>query len=86
MKLTLSAGGGVTGLSKENTVDIDSLDKNTVASLMEYINSSDHKIPMNFSESWCLNDGKEVPINKDKMNDKLKQLYDSMKKGLNYPG
>ena len=85
MKLTLSVGGGFTGLSKENTVDVDSLDKNTVAALMDYINSSDHKPPMNLNEVWCLNDDKEVPIDKNKMNDKLKQLYDKMKKNLSYP-
>ncbi len=84
MKLTLSVGGGVTGFSKENSVDINSLDSKTRTALIEYINSLEHKQPKNFSETWCLNDNKEVPIDKNKMSDRLKELYEKMKNNLSY--
>ena len=84
MKLTLSIGGGITGLTKVHSVDTNTLDKNTVAALMDYINSSEQKMTLNFNETWSLDDEKEVPIDKNKMNDQLKHLYERMKKDLSY--
>ncbi len=85
MKLTLTAGGGVTGLTKEYSIDLTPLKDATRRALLEYINNSGAVRPSHFNESWILDDGKEVPIDKDRMNDELKDLYDHMKKNLNYP-
>lgn len=84
MKLTLSVGGGVTGLTKENTIDINTLDESTRKALMEYISSSSQKSPRNLRESWSLNDDEEVPIDRSKLNDKLEKLYTTMQKNLSY--
>jgi len=84
MKLTLSAGGGVTGLSKEHTIEVNALDEATRAALMKYFDNSNPHPPRNFNESWSLDDEKEVSIDLSKMNEELKQLYSEMKKKLGY--
>lgn len=85
MKLTLYSGGGVTGLAKECTVDVNTLDESTRAALLKYIDSCSYAIPMNLNESWSLDGDKEVPIDTGKMNKELKQLYRTMKEKLSYP-
>ena len=86
MKLTLSVGGGFTGLFKEHSIDVTSLNEATSKALLAYINEVDQKKPTNFNESWTLDEEKEVPIVEDKMSDELKDLYGKMKKKLRYPG
>ena len=85
MKLTLSVGGGFTGLFKEHSIDVKSLSESTNKALMDYIHSVGQKKPMNLNESWTLNEEKEVPIVEEKMSDELKELYGKMKKKLSYP-
>jgi len=84
MKLTLSVGGGATGLVKECSIDISSLDENTHQALMTYMDTVVRHKPAGFNETWSLNDEKEVPIDKDKMNRELQQLYRTMKQNLQY--
>lgn len=85
MKLTLSSGGGFTGLTKGSSIDIDSLDKDTRAALMEYINSAHPKSPGNFNETWMLGEeGQEVPVHPERMNDHLLKLYSDMRSQLTY--
>jgi len=84
MKLTLTVGGGATGLAKEHSIDMGSLDQHTHDALLEYINASGPLRPSNFYESWALNDGKEVPIDRTRMNAALIRLYEEMKKKLSY--
>ena len=40
MKLTLSAGGGVTGLSKEHTIEVNALDEATRAALRKIMSEA----------------------------------------------
>ena len=84
MKLTLSAGGGVTGLAKEHTIEVSSLDEVTRAALIKYFDSSSSQSPRNFNETWSLDDKKEVPIELGKMSDELRRLYSEMKKRSGY--
>ena len=84
MKLTLSAGGGVTGLSKEHSIDLDSLDATTRAALINYFDNSNTQRPRNFNETWSLGDEKEVPIDISKMSEELKRLYNEMKEKSGY--
>ena len=85
MKLTLTVGGGATGLAKEHSIDVGSLDQQTHTALLEYIRNSGPLRPSNFYESWCLDDGKEVPVDRNRMSAALQQLYDEMKKKVHYP-
>jgi hypothetical protein len=84
MKLTLSAGGGVTGLAKEHTIEVNSLDETTRAALIKYFDNSSGQSPRNFNETWSLDDEREVPIDFGKMNEELRRLYNEMKKRLGY--
>lgn len=84
MKLTLSAGGGVTGLNKKTIIDTDTLDESTKEALMNYMKKIEtRESALNYNECWVLND-KEVPIDTGKMDDNLKKLYEQMKKDLSY--
>jgi hypothetical protein len=85
MKLTLSVGGGFTGLTQQSSIDVDSLDENTRAALLNYIDKSGKASPKNWNENWILDDEKEVPIDNSKLSDELKQLYNRMKENLSYP-
>lgn len=84
MKLTLSSGGGFTGLTKEHSIDTGALDDKTHSALMEYMNSSTAKPPGNVNEQWLLDDNKEVPIDLDKMDPHLVKLYNDMRSKLAY--
>jgi hypothetical protein len=83
MKLTLSIGGGFTGLSQEYSVEVTSLDPDTRSDLMNYIASVTAYKPSNLNETWSL-DNKEVPIDLQKMNEPLLKLYYHMKQNLSY--
>ena len=85
MKLTLSVGGGVTGLFKEHTIDVNVLDERTRTSLINYIHNRKEVRSKNFTESWIINNEEEIPIDRNKMNPELRQLYMSMKNNLQYP-
>jgi hypothetical protein len=85
MKLTLSVGGGFTGLIQESSIDVDSLDESTREALLDYISRSEPAMPMNLNETWIWNDEKEVPIDCSKMNSELRELYDQMKEKLSFP-
>jgi|GraSoiStandDraft_8_1057269.scaffolds.fasta_scaffold1115092_1 hypothetical protein len=84
MKLTLSVAGGFTGLAKECSVDLGNLDAETKNKVIEYFNKpallNQHR---NYTESWKLDD-REVPVNKKELPAELQDLYEEMKKGLEY--
>jgi len=84
MKLTLSAGGGVTGLVKAHTIEVNSLDAATRAALIRYFDNSSSRPPRNFNESWSLDDEREVAIDLSKMNEELRRLYKEMKERVGY--
>jgi len=85
MKLTLLSGGGFTGLTKEHSIDLNSLDEHTRSALMEYFkHSSNKKSFTNVHESWALDDAHEAPIEKGRMNNELLKLYNEMKENLSY--
>jgi hypothetical protein len=84
MKLTLTAGGGITGLIKEHSVDINNLNESTRAALMDYVRETGEQPPRNYSETWSLPDGKKVPVIPEKLPSPLKELYNTMKENLSY--
>jgi hypothetical protein len=84
MKLTLSLSGGYTGLTKENTIDLSSLDESTRSALLKYFRNSDPLDPnRNIIESWSLDD-KEIPVKREELPAQLQNLYKQMKKDLKY--
>ncbi len=85
MKLTLSVSGGFTGLLKEKTIDVNSLDEKTRASLIKYFEESKSASPAaNLLESWSLDNQNEILIQRQKLTPELKKLYNQMKKNLAY--
>ena len=84
MKLTLSAGGGYTGQTKEYSITLGSLDETTRQALFEYMAANAHRKPANYNDAWSLDDGREVIVDADSLPASLRDLYTGMKAKLKY--
>jgi hypothetical protein len=85
MKLILSVSGGITGIPKESSLELSTLDKKTREELLQYFRENPAaKQESTFSECWVLDNGQETPIRKKEMPAVLEKLYTEMKKDLQY--
>ena len=85
MKLTLSVSGGFTGLTKEETIELGSLDEKTRTSLLQYFEEKKPpSLTRGVTETWVLNDKEEIEVDVKKLPPELKSLYSVMKKSLTY--
>ena len=85
MKLTFSISGGFTGLSKEKSIDVNSLDEKTREALKQFFEETPPGTSRsNVMESWTLDGQKEIPVSRHELPPSLQSLYDQMKKNLSY--
>jgi hypothetical protein len=84
MKLILSSRGGITGLQKTHSIDIEHLDDETRHSLQRYFAKSSSPIRKNYSETWKLENGTSASIDPERLDDRLRSLYENMRSQLNY--
>jgi hypothetical protein len=85
MTLTLSVSGGFTGLQKQHSINTDSLDASTRNALMTYISkASRNSTSGNITESWSVDNEREVHIDIHQLSPDLKSLYEEMKKNLRH--
>jgi hypothetical protein len=84
MKLTLSVGGGFTGLVKQSVIELEAVDAKTKKQVLEYFKKTPPQQPVNMMESWVLDEKKEVAIVQKMLSPELRRLYLKMKKNLQY--